>query len=79
MARHGNKQRVPVDLEKNLLASLEEAANKNGIKRTVLMRIFIKYGLNNLEPALKFGDKIFWQPEGDISNEHQLADRSNNP
>lgn len=59
---HRGKQRIPLDLEPALLDHLVAASTKLGIKRTVLARIFIKYGLNHLDDAIEFGDKIAWKP-----------------
>lgn len=77
---HRGKQRIPLDLEPALLDHLVAASTKLGIKRTVLARIFIKYGLNNLDDAVEFGDKIAWKPR-DISQpkEPNAASSRDNP
>jgi len=79
---HRGKQRIPLDLEPALLDHLVAASTKLGIKRTVLARIFIKYGLNHLDDAIEFGDKIAWKPK-DISipllEKPNAAPPGNNP
>lgn len=55
---HQKKQRIPLDLEPAVMTNLIENSKKLGVNRTKLARIFIKYGLANIDEAIDYGDKI---------------------
>lgn len=57
MTKHRLQQRVPIDLEPELLVLVEKAAKGLRIPRARLLRIFIKHGLANIASSLDFGDK----------------------
>ena len=59
--RHRGKERVPVDLEPNLMEHVQLISSKYNIPRTKLIRIFIKYGMNHVEDAIKQGDSLVWK------------------
>lgn len=68
--KHRGKERVPVDLEPNLMEHVQLISTRYNVPRTKLIRIFIKYGMNNIEQAIKQGDSLVWnipQPS-DISS-----------
>lgn len=59
--RHRGKERVPVDLEPNLMEHVQIISTKYNVPRTKLIRIFIKYGMNHIEDAIKQGDSLVWE------------------
>jgi ribosomal protein L7Ae-like RNA K-turn-binding protein len=59
--RHRGKERVPVDLEPNLMEHVQLISSKYNVPRTKLIRIFIKYGMNHVEEAIKQGDSLVWK------------------
>jgi hypothetical protein len=59
--RHRGKERVPVDLEPNLMEHVQIISAKYNVPRTKLIRIFIKYGMNHIEDAIKQGDSLVWE------------------
>ncbi len=59
--RHRGKERVPVDLEPNLMEHVQLISAKYNVPRTKLIRIFIKYGMNHIEDAIKQGDSLVWE------------------
>lgn len=59
--KHRGKERVPVDLEPNLMEHVQCISDKYNVPRTKLIRIFIKYGMNHVEDAIKLGDALVWQ------------------
>lgn len=58
--QHRGKQRVPVDLEPALMEHVAHIASTYNIPRTKLLRVLIKYGISNLELAIKHGDSLSW-------------------
>lgn len=59
--RHRGKERVPVDLEPNLMEHVQCISERYNINRTKLIRIFIKYGMNHIDEAIKQGDSLVWK------------------
>lgn len=59
--QHRRKQRVPVDLEPELMAQVEGIVKEYSIPRSRLLRTLIKYGIKNLDNALRRGDSLEWQ------------------
>lgn len=58
--KHFNKRRVPVDLEPETMEHVVNTANRLRLTRTKLLRILVKYGLENIQAAIQHGDKIVW-------------------
>jgi hypothetical protein len=58
--QHRGKQRVPVDLEPNLMAHVALISDRYNVPRTKLIRMFIKYGMNNIDAVIKQGDSLVW-------------------
>jgi len=58
--QHRGKQRVPVDLEPNLMAHVVLISDRYNVPRTKLIRMFIKYGMNNIDAVIKQGDSLVW-------------------
>ena len=59
--QHRRKQRVPLDLEPELMRKVEETVTSLSIPRGRLLRILIKYGITHLQDALRQGDSLRWQ------------------
>lgn len=80
MPRHGNQKRIPVDVEPQVFDALVEQANKLKLTRTRLARIFIKFGLENLEAALQHGDTIITPTHylSEVSTDAKEETTSNN-
>jgi len=58
--QHRGKQRVPVDLEPKLMAHVALISDRYNVPRTKLIRMFIKYGMNNIDAVIKQGDSLVW-------------------
>ena len=58
--QHRGKQRVPVDLEPRLMEHVALISDRYNVPRTKLIRMFIKYGMNNIDAVIKQGDSLVW-------------------